>query len=64
MSEKKLNLKDYKLDETYKAEEVEFNEEIDGNFFPDRDEHLKKKDEARNQYKKIKDSMATNRVRR
>ena len=64
LSEKKIDVNSYVLDDSYKPEQVEYDEEIDGNFFPDRDDHLKKKENARDKYKDIKNSMATTRVRR
>ena len=64
MSEKKVDVKTYVLDADYKAEKIEYDEEIDGNLFPDRDEHLKKKDDIREKYKDIKNSIVKNRVRR
>ncbi len=64
MSDKKLDIKDYVFDESYQLEQVEYDEEVDGDSFPDRDEHLKKKDELRDQYKNIKDQIARSRVRR
>jgi len=64
MSEKKLNIKDYVLDSNYITEKMEYDEEIDGNLFPDRDEHLKQKDNVREKYKDLKDSIAKSRVRR
>jgi len=64
MSEKNIDLVNYVLDKSYKPEQMEYDEEIDGNLFPDRDEHLKKKEEIRDKYKNIKDSIAKKRVRR
>lgn len=60
----KLSVDNYVLDDSYQLEQVEYNEEVDGEVFPDRDEHLKKKDEVRSKYRGLKDSMNKKRVRR
>ena len=60
----KLDIQNYVLDKDYKLELVEYNEEVDGEAFPDRNQHLKKKEEIREQYKNIKNQIAKNRVRR
>jgi|GEM_PF-5404062 len=64
MSEKKLDFDNYVLDKNYKSEKMEYDEEVDGNFFPDREEHLKKKEAIRQEYQKIKNAMSQKRVRR
>jgi hypothetical protein len=61
---KKLDINSYVLNDNYKLEEVEYDEEVDGEIFPDREDHLKKKDEARDKYKDLKDTIAKSRVRR
>ena len=64
MDKKYLNIKDYVLDTNYEAEKMEYDEEVDGNLFPDRNEHLKQKENLRDKYKNIKNSIAKSRVRR
>jgi len=64
MSEKKLDFSNYILDKNYKPEKMEYDEEVDGNFFPDREVYLKKKDIVREEYQKIKKAMSQKRVRR
>jgi hypothetical protein len=64
MSNKQFDIENYVLYESYQPEQIEYDEEIDGHFFPDRDEHLKKKEKIREEYKKIKDAIAKKRVRR
>lgn len=59
-----IDVKSYVLNKDYKPEQMEYNEEIDGNLFPNRYEHLKKKEELREKYKNIKNSISRNKVRR
>jgi len=64
MSEKKLDLENYILDTDYKPEQMEYDEQIDGNFFPNREEHLKKKEDIRKKYQNTKKTMTQKKVRR
>jgi hypothetical protein len=59
-----INIKDYKIDESYQPEVVVYDEEVDGDMFPDRDDHLKKKESEQKKYKDLKDQIAKKRVRR
>jgi len=63
MAEKSLDVNNYVLDDNYESEVVVYDEEIDGDAFPDRDDHLKKKEEEQKRVKALKDKIAKNRVR-
>jgi len=60
-----MKKEDYVLTD-YAQDVVEYDEEIDGAMFPDRDEHLKKKEEAKEKITKLKQNLRNNlgRVRR
>jgi hypothetical protein len=57
------NVKNYKFNDI-NLPQIEYIAEIDGEAFPDRNQHLKKKEQILEEYQLIKKSKIVNRVRR
>lgn len=54
----------YVLDKNINLPQMEYSAEIDGDYFPDRDQHLKNKEQILEEYQLIKKLKGMNRVRR
>jgi len=54
----------YVLDKNINLPQMEYSAEIDGDYFPGRDQHLKNKEQILEEYQLIKKLKGMNRVRR
>ncbi len=54
----------YVLDKNINLPQMEYSAELDGESFPDRDQHLKNKEQILEEYQLIKKLKGMNRVRR